>query len=215
MTVKQEYLDFIKINFNGLLIGKSLFYSWKIGLKFDLQVGQTNTAKYFAEVNRRSVILFQEVFDPKDELYLIFMDFKYKRRKIRYSNFCFKQISQLSKAEIHYTKVSRLYEPTDKFDVRNLAIIKLKTERINYQNILLAIGHSDFPSWQPRLDNRGASTMKEVYFINTTKKIIFNMYDDRGLDIIANDREVLRPIFEKHKEWLLDYDMIEMENRMK
>lgn len=30
------------------------------------------------------------------------------------------------------------------------------------------------------------------------------MYDDRGLDIIANDVKQLRPIYNKFNSWLLD-----------
>jgi hypothetical protein len=32
------------------------------------------------------------------------------------------------------------------------------------------------------------------------------MYDDRGLDLIAADRSDLQPIYEEHKNWILDYD---------
>jgi hypothetical protein len=215
VTKKQEYFEFINDNFKGLVVAKGLFYNWNIGLRFDLQVGKTNTDEYFNQVAKRATTLFLETFDSTDSLYLVFIDFKYKRRKIRFSNYCFRQILQLSKTEIHYTKARQLYEPNDRLDIRNVAIIKLKTERINFRNILSAIAHSDFPKRQPRLDKNGVSTNKEVYFINTTKKIIFNMYDDRGLDILANDREILRPLYEKHKDWLDDYDLIEMEKRMK
>ena len=32
------------------------------------------------------------------------------------------------------------------------------------------------------------------------------MYDDRGLDIVSADNETLRPIYNKHNDWILDYD---------
>ena len=32
------------------------------------------------------------------------------------------------------------------------------------------------------------------------------MYDDRGLDIISADKEILGPIYKKQKDWILDYD---------
>lgn len=128
------------------------------------------------------------------------------RRKIRFSNFTFKQIDNLQKTEISYSKEYRLYEPDDKFDIRNIAIIELTSDRIQYKNILRAIGHTDFSSRQPRLDSNWFFTSKEVYFINIDKKLIFHMYDDRGLDIISADKEILQPIYKKHNEWILDYD---------
>ena len=133
------------------------------------------------------------------------MEYKYKRTKIRFSNFTFKQINNLKKTEIGYSKETRLYEPDDKFDIRNIAITKLTVDRINYKNILTAIGHSDFWPRQPRLGNESL-TSKEIYFVNIDKKLIFNMYDDRGLDIISADKETLRPIYKKHNDLILDYD---------
>ncbi|GGD36435.1 DUF3885 domain-containing protein [Flavobacterium orientale] len=206
MTTKQEYRKFLNDNFKGLRLRKPLFYSWDFGLRFDLQVGKTDTDEYFQEVTRRASTIFKTAFADSDNLFLVFMDYKYKRRKIRFSNFSFKQINSLEKTEISYSKELQLYEPDDKFDIRNIAIIKLATDRINYKNILKAIGHTDFPSRQPRLDQNGFLTGKEIYFVNIDKKLIFHMYDDRGLDIISADKETLRPIYKKHNDWILDYD---------
>lgn len=134
------------------------------------------------------------------------MDYKYKRQKIRLLNFTFKQIENLQQTEISYTKEKQLYELGDKFDVRNIAIVKLTADRIHYQNILTAIGNTDFPSRKPRLDNNSIFTNKEIYFINIDKKLIFHMYDDRGLDLISADKESLRSFYEKYNDWILDND---------
>lgn len=206
LTTKQEYRKFLNDNFKGLRLRKPLFYSWDFGLRFDLQVGETDTDEYFQEVTRRASTIFQTAFDNSDKVFLVFIDYKYKRRKIRFPNFTFKQIDNLQKTEISYSKEFRLYEPDDKFDIRNIAIIKLTADRINYKNILTAIGHTDFPPRQPRLDQNGFLTGKEIYFLNIGKKLIFHMYDDRGLDIISSDKETLRPIYKHHNDWLLDYD---------
>ncbi|MCX2476713.1 DUF3885 domain-containing protein [Pedobacter sp. MC2016-05] len=206
MTTKQEYRKFLNDNFKGLRIRKPLFYSWDFGLRFDLQVGETYTDEYFQEVIRRASTIFQTAFNNSDKVFLVFMDYKYKRRKIRFSNFTFKQIENLQKTEISYSREFRLYEPEDKFDIRSVAVIKLTTDRIDYKNILTAIGHADFPPKQPRLDQNGFLTGKEIYFVNIDKKLIFHMYDDRGLDIISAEKEKLRPIYKEHNNWILDYD---------
>lgn len=206
MKRKQEYRQFLNDNFKGLRLRKPLFYSWDFGLRFDLQVGETNTDEYFEEVTRRASTIFQTAFDNSDNVFLVFMDYKYKRRKIRFSNLTFKEVENLQKTEISYSKEFRLYEPDDKFDIRNIAIIKLTADRIHNKNILTAIGHIDFPPRKPRLDQNGFLTGKEIYFVNIDKKLIFHMYDDRGLDIISAYKETLRPIYEKHNDWILDYD---------
>ena len=227
MTTRQEYREFLNDNFEGLRLRKPLFYNWDFGLRFDLQkgetsnssrmildgegnviplVGDTDTDEYFQEETKRASTIFQSAFDNSDKVFLVLMDYKYKRRKIKFSNFSFKQVDNLKKTEVHYSKAKRLYEPNDKFDIRNVAIIKLTTDRINYKNILTAIGHTDFPPRQPRLDNNGFLTCKEVYFVNIDKKLIFHMYDDRGLELISANKETLRPIYKKHNDWILDYD---------
>lgn len=206
MTTTKEYRQFLNDNFKGLKLRKPLFYSWDFGLRFDLQVGKTNTDEYFEEVTRRASTIFQTVFDNSDNAFMIFMDYKYKRRKIRFSNYTFKQIDNLQKTEINYSKELRLYDPDDKFDIRNIAIIKLTANRINYRNIIKAIAYTDFPPRQPRLDQNGFLTGKEIYFVNLDKKLIFHMYDDRGLDIISSGKESLLPIYKKHNDWILDYD---------
>lgn len=206
MTIKQEYRKFLKDNFKGLKLRKPLFYSWNLGIRFDLQVGETDTDEYFQEVTRRASTIFKTAFDNFDKVFLVVMDYKYKRRKIRFSNFIFRQIDDLQQGDLSYSKDFRLYEPYDKFDIRNIAIVKLTADRIDYKNIITAISHTDFPPKEPRLDQNGLLTGKEIYFVNIDKKLIFHMYDDRGLDIISADKEILRLIYKQHNDWILNYD---------
>lgn len=210
-TTKQEYRQFLQDHFKRLNLRAPLFYNSDFGLRFDLQVGETNTEKYFQNVIRRATTIFQNAFDDSDNVFLVLMDYKYKHRKIRFSNFIFKQILDLHTGEIIFLKEIGLYEPHDKFDIRNIGVIKLTSGRINHKTVLLAIANQDFPSRFPRLENNHIISSKEIYFININKKLILNMYDDRGLDVVATDIETLRPIYEKHKDWILDYDREQIE----
>lgn len=209
-TTKREYRQFLSDNFKGFRLQKPLFYSWNVGLRFDLQVGNTNTDEYFREVTKRASTIFETTFDNSDKVFLVFMDYKYKRRKIRVGNFIFKQIDNLKKTEISYSIEKGLYQSDRNFDI---AIIKLNVGRINYKNILTAIGHSDFPTRQPRLNDSNFLTSKEIFFVNINKKLIFHMYDDRGLDIIAINEETIKPIYTKHSDWILDYDRTQIDNQ--
>lgn len=227
LTLRQEYRQFFNDNFKGFRLRGPLFYCWDFGLRFNLQsgdtynssrkildnegneiplIGDTSTEKYFIEVNKRATTLFESAFDNSDRLFLVFMEHKYKRKRIRSSNYVFGQIAGLKTTEIHYFKEYQLYEPGDKSDIYNVALLELTPDRINYKNILAAIGNTDFPPRQPRLDNNGFLSSKEIYFANIEKRLIFNMYDDRGLDIIAADKETLRPIYMTFNNWILDYD---------
>ena len=186
-------------NFSLRQICKPLFFNGEFGLRFNLQVGETDRDEYFEEVVRRAALLFEAAFDPTDTIFLLLRDYKWRRRKIRFSNYCFKQISDLSKTEISWSKIKNLYGNYG--DIFNAAILKAEVRRINYRNIFTAIANTDFPPRKPRFKFMGSV---EIYFINTAKNLIFHMYDDRGLDIIAADVESLRPIYTKFNTWILD-----------
>lgn len=47
------------------------------------------------------------------------------------------------------------------------------------------------------------------------KKLTFQMYDDRGLDVIAADKEILRPIYKKHNDLILGYDRERIDKQFK
>lgn len=233
-SLRQEYRQFFNDNFNGFRLRGPLYYCWDYRLRFNLQtgdtynstrkildnegneillIGDTSTDEYFIEGNKRASTLFKSVIDSSDRLFFVLMEYKYRRKRIRFSNYAFGQILGLKESEILFFKEYELYKPGDKSDIYNVALLKLTSERINYKNILAAIGNTDFPSRQPRLDKNGFLSSKEIYFVNIDKKVIFNMYDDRGLDIIAADKETLRPIYENFNNWILDYNRNEIDKQ--
>jgi len=213
-NIKQAYRQFLQDNFAGLKLRKPLFYIWNCGLRFDLQDEyiSTDNDKYFVEVIRRATSIFETVFEPSEKLFIVFKDYRNRREKIRYANYVFKQIDKLENNEIYYTREKFVYSANDEY---NIGLVCLIANRINYKNILTAIGNTDFEKRQPRLDKRGVFTCKEIYFVNIDKRLIFHMYDDRGLDIIASDKEILRPIYEKYNDWILDYDREQIDKQFK
>lgn len=61
-------------------------------------------------------------------------------------------------------------------------------------------------SWGKFMDN-------DVFFVNTTKDILFFVYDDRGCEVIARIAEKLRPLYEKHYDWVDEVDREKIEKR--
>jgi hypothetical protein len=45
-----------------------------------------------------------------------------------------------------------------------------------------------------------------LYLLNLDRQILFHPYDDRGMDIIGNNKALLEQIYTKFNDWLLDYD---------
>lgn len=103
-----------------------------------------------------------------------------------------------------------MYEPND---IVNIAIIKTKIRFVNYRNILKAISNRDFQGRYPELDNYTPFSSKQIFFINIDKKLIFNMYDDRGLDVIGVDLKTIKALYHKHNDWILDYDHKRIDNQ--
>jgi len=203
MVLQTNLNLFLRKAFCGLAIKKPLFYNWPIGLRFDLQTSVEE--EYFAEVVHRAVTLFEEVFGLNEKIILICQAGRFKRDKIRFSNYCFQQINNLIRSEISYEKLRNLYDPNWVCEYYNRAILEAEVKRISYKNIVTAIANSDYYDRRPRID-------LEVYFISLEREIIFNMYDNRGLNIIAANAQTVTHLYHKYNAWLLDYDREQMDN---
>jgi hypothetical protein len=196
--MKNEYTNFMESKYKGIILKQSLFYDCKYALRFDLHdndgiayFNPKGEDAYFMEGLNRAKELFHGIFHDCSELYFI-----YRSDKIRFSDKIFSNISALNKNEMSIFHENGIYEENFK---TALAVIKSDIHRINYENILKSINNTDFLSRRPRTEG-------EVYFIHIKNKIIFNMYDDRGLDIIGTNKETIEPFYIKYNKWLLDYD---------
>lgn len=218
-SIKQTYRKFLQINFGGMKLHRPLFYNCEWGLRFNLQDehvmqksdnGLSDNDEYFATVVKRACTLFESVFEPTDRLLIVAKDARGERSRFRKSNYLFKQFAGLRKEGIDFSIEKGLYLPDDRY---NVALITTDTMHINYKNMLTAVGNADFSQRQPRFDRRGMFTSKEIYFLHLEKRLIFLMYDDRGLDIVAADKETLRPIYERFNDWILDYDRAQIDDQ--
>nr|WP_315363603.1 DUF3885 domain-containing protein [Cytobacillus firmus] len=85
---------------------------------------------------------------------------------------------------------------------------------IRYNQMLSAISYEDFPHPTQILKGFPRNGI-DIYFVNVTKKMIFHLYDDRGCDVIASNKEDLRPLYEEYNEWILDYDREQIDQLFK
>jgi hypothetical protein len=209
-SLKNEINKFLSAYFNDIQLKSPLFFKSKYSLRFDLQYGKVGTEQYFNEAVLRAKELFQGCFDENDSVICYLIDFKWKRRKLRFSNYCFKNIADLTKDEVSFHTLKKLYSDNGSPGQGNLALAKIIRNRINHEDIFRAIANKDF-SRQPSLDQYGFLGSKEIYFINLDRRIIFHMYDDRGLDIIASDREAIKPLYSKYSDWILESNRNEID----
>jgi len=42
----------------------------------------------------------------------------------------------------------------------------------------------------------------DVFFVNRTKNIVFYTYDDRGCEVIAQNTEAIRSLYDTYRNWV-------------
>ncbi len=186
-------------NFPGLLLRAPLFYSWPIGIRFDLQNdSSTPDDAYFCEVVRRAGVLFQAVFQVDDPVLIVHQQWRGKRFRIKHNSYLLMQLS-LPKALLSFQQIANPYRHSFQPGRWNRVCAITTASCIPYPAILEAISHQHFPPRKPALHN-------DTFFLNQRTGIIFHMYDDRGLDIIAPSASALLHLYETHNDLILDYD---------
>ncbi|MCQ6959000.1 DUF3885 domain-containing protein [Mucilaginibacter aquariorum] len=206
----KEYHQFLADNFPGLKLNKPLFYNWGKALRFDLERNfdnDSNSVLYFDEVIKRAVTLYEASFKPNDNAFFILRQYKFKKGKIRTGNYFFKQLTGLNKVDVSYCSIKSFNYSKDTF---NIAIGETLVKQINISNILSAIALSNMPRIKSFEKFYNIDLPFEIYFINKDKKLIFHMYDNRGLDILGDNVEAIRPMYTTYNNWILDYDRKQM-----
>jgi hypothetical protein len=56
-----------------------------------------------------------------------------------------------------------------------------------------------------------ARWLDRIYIVDFDQGIVLLTYDDRGLDLVSLDREMLCPMYSEYQDWLLAYDRAKMD----
>lgn len=189
-----------------------LFYNNKFGLRFeigspDLEIWTNYESGiynkiYFDTALNRAMDIFEQVFAANDEISVVYEVYLNRRNRIRKGHFIFQQINEIEKKTVNIIK----YQILDKenfncvsYRWNKVVISDLKTDDVNVRNIFLGLIFSNFKIVQPSIKGN-------FLFINHTKGIVLNLYDDRGMDVVALERSALEALYESHSEFILDYD---------
>ncbi|WP_141548398.1 DUF3885 domain-containing protein, partial [Bacillus thuringiensis] len=93
--------------------------------------------------------------------------------------------------------------------------LKCLAEDIKYESLIQAANHEDFSVLYPRFGRKKEISYPDVFLINATKDIVMFMYDDRGCEVIAKNKEIIRDLYKKYKEWIPDYERESIDNLFK
>ena len=198
--------DYMQTRFPGLQLSPALFYSWTIGVRFELNPDRPY--EHRDTILDRATILYESVFQQGDIGFLVSgHDVEFTVRggrvgklpKFRNSVFTLSRKEHLGLHGVAGRQRVTAYDDANTRTIGTFRWTRIEPRRIGYKRILEAIMHRDFPPKRPRVNDY-------VYFVNQSRNMILHMYDDRGLDVIALQIDDLRPIYHLHKDWILRYD---------
>ncbi|CAN7499090.1 DUF3885 domain-containing protein [Paenibacillus sp. LjRoot153] len=202
-----DFQDYMRSNLHGMSLDPPLFYNSDIGIRFELGIpyrGIEDPA-YFETVKKRSVTLFESLFSESDEMYIVRRTFETKPPYVLINpdgvNVFVKYVdTEIAKQVICYEEVPDYDEDTNQLSgyFKSYSLL-CRVKKVDYKGTLEAIGYADFPS-------KGNYISDRIYFIHPKKNIVFHMYDDRGLDIVAVRTEDLMKLYSDFNDWILDYD---------
>ncbi|WJY27334.1 DUF3885 domain-containing protein [Sporosarcina trichiuri] len=200
--------DKMSRQFPGLELRKPLFYSWPVGIRFELGVSDGTTSihdqpAYLPGVYHRAIDLFEALHAPEDDLYIVvdvheFNSSHAQRRKLNVFAKYVKERSVLYRLR-QDTLPSVYLENNEDGSYRKYRFsLHCCRSDLRYAALLRAICNQDMGR-RPVVD-------VPVYIVNVTKRTVFHVYDDRGCDVVAEEADTLRPVYERFSDWILEYD---------
>lgn len=113
-----------------------------------------------------------------------------------------KRVAEAGGLPFPHEQVLKQYELDDHDRGESITIIELywSLEKISFSpsKLLMKTIRAD-------IDN-SSEFNADVYFANTDDIYLFFVYDDRGADLVAQNKETIRPLFENFKSCILNYD---------
>lgn len=83
----------------------------------------------------------------------------------------------------------------------------LSTEKIKIKELFKEIIFLDFGGFN--------ELFASVFFLDTNKHILFNLYDNRGVDILASKSQDLYKLYKSHRKWILKEELDQIDKMFK
>lgn len=191
-----------------LPIPKPLFYQKPARLRFEISEEMYQNKKaMMREVMEKSEALFKEVFKHSKKMWILLQFYAPKKLKENKLPNGFSDLIEKCKYKIQASDIYEMKEYRRTKDEGSGYFYYYAIEKKPNFNLIKAI------IWAIGGFDIGVHPSSEVqaFFIDFQKEIIFHLYDDRGLDIIANKKEVLQKCYEKYSNWILESNRSEID----
>lgn len=223
VNVINNLSQFMKEHFNNLNLRPPLFYLWNYGIRFEISMPwvEHEDKDNLQQISERSVTIFNKVFNQEDKIFLITdihcekNDTFLQRKPTKVYQKYIKNKETVRKLQ-HRVLPSVFLDDEDGEDYAEMVthrfVLSCKKSDIRYKALLTAISYEDFP--HPTQILKGFPRHEsDIYLVNITKKMIYHLYDDRGCDVIASNKEDLYSLYQDCNDWILDYDRDEIDKR--
>jgi len=176
-----------------------IFYHAPVGIRFEIGAEQdVYIKKGLLRKTHPNPLYVKEAFE---RAVTIFNDLPQNDWLLRIDVFSEQEISKVVKKlqlEMPKETVKEMYDLEEEEITHyelywDLSEIDWSLERILKEVILADIGGVN-------------SLASAVFLLHTNEHILYHLYDDRGLDVVAKDKETLRPLYDTYGKWILDYD---------
>ncbi|MDF9451871.1 DUF3885 domain-containing protein [Bacillus toyonensis] len=211
--------EYMNQTFPGVTLVPSIYSQWENHLHFDFGKDKYQIVEgtydlnmeYFSQLYTDNKYLFEDIFLKEDVVFVVANVYRFKKENIKTPqkiNIYNKYIKKRDlKFRIRQETLPFLFEDeeadlycTSQFSLKCLA------EDIKYELLIQAVNHEDFPDLYPRFGRKKEVSYPDVFLINSTKDIVMFIYDDRGCEVIAKNKEIIRGLYEKYKEWIPVYE---------
>ena len=206
--------DFMSEDFPDLMLCPPLFYSWEMGIRFELgnpPMFRIDKQQYMEQVYDRATSIYKYLHTDSDEIFVVtnahFADKPNpnKRKPKVYRRYITNKeaLKGLKHKVIPYVfaDVDEIYDyETHRF------ILKCFGRDIKFLSLIKAICNIDV-AIKPRIYH-------DVFFVNVTTGTIFHIYDDRGCDVVSNSKTALLSLYRDYSEWILNYNRARIDQTM-
>jgi len=214
MKLKNEFESFYAANFGSIELHSPIFYNFLIGIRFQigsddrfdiglspLERNEKNVVytNYIEQAVFRAISVFDKLFDMDDRVYIVVNSFEDDQVDIADNDIsAIRPLIKNISDEYTYNFISS----DDDFSCKRY-VLQTKIKSIEISKLLERIIRSDMEG----IYNLSAGT----HIFNERTGVLYHLYDDRGLDVVANETQKLFEIYNKYNDWILDYDREKIE----
>lgn len=176
-----------------------VFYNSPFAIRFEIGEGspyffkRVPSGKYVRAALQRAYAIYGKVPGSFDTLLWTIYPNGEKHEKKLLSRFCV--MTGLPEPEERYQAVLFLDEEPDEPLEAVQCYWDIRVNAVNIKKLLEAVIRADIGGF--------CELASSVYLFNTDINILFYLYDDRGLDVAAESRDLLAPLYNDCGDWIL------------